>query len=122
VRRQLGNVGATTRQDRDQVTALEDQQGFADRTAADVERQRDLLFLDALSRLHFATNDAFGEVVSDLLGEAVRRLERHGCPSNSIDLHKRRSVAQMHGNGGVPTQRFLARIPQKSAVTDEGQY
>jgi hypothetical protein len=23
-------------------------------------------------------------VVSDLLGEAVRRLERHGCPSNSL--------------------------------------
>ncbi|MCY1177916.1 hypothetical protein D9M73_182420 [compost metagenome] len=66
------------------MPTLEDQQGLADRTAADVEGQRDLLFLDALSGLHFAANDAFGEVVSDLLGEAVRRLERHGCPSNSL--------------------------------------
>jgi hypothetical protein len=83
VRGEFGDVGATARQDRDQVPAFKDQQGFAHGAAADIECQRDLLFLDALPRLEIAANDTFGEVVSNLLGEAVRRLERHGCPSNS---------------------------------------
>ena len=76
---------AATRQDGDQMAALENQQGLADRTTADIEGQGDLLFLDTLPRLEIPANDTFGEVVSNLLGEAVRRLERHGFPSKSLN-------------------------------------
>ena len=83
MRGEFGDVGATARQDRNQMAALKDQQSFAHGTTADVERQRDLLFLDPLPRLEIAANDTFGEVVSNLLGETVRRLERHVFPSKS---------------------------------------
>ncbi|MNZ64336.1 hypothetical protein D3C78_825040 [compost metagenome] len=80
-----GHMGAAARQDRNQMTTLEDQQRFTHRAAADIQRLGDLLLLDALTRLELAADDAFGQVVGNLLGEAVRRLERHGFPSKSLN-------------------------------------
>ena len=51
VRRKFGHMGATTRQDGDQVPTLKDQQCFAHRAATDIQRQRHFLFLNAFPRL-----------------------------------------------------------------------
>ncbi|MCY1528174.1 hypothetical protein D9M68_632710 [compost metagenome] len=98
--RQLGHLGAAARQDVDQVTALEDQQRFAHRTPADIHGLGDFLFLDALTLFQLAADDALGQVVGDLLGEAVRCLERHGFPSNWGLCALRR---------GFPTQKLRRR-------------
>ena len=69
--------GSPARIDRDQVPTLQNQQGLADRTAADVEFGRNAQFLDALSGGHFSQDDAFAQKAGDLLGQRVVRLECH---------------------------------------------
>ncbi|MNC30956.1 hypothetical protein D3C75_792590 [compost metagenome] len=67
------------------MAALEDQQCFAHRAAADVERLGNFLLLDTFAWRQLAADDAFGQVIGNLLGEAVRGLERHGFPSKSLN-------------------------------------
>ncbi|MCY1176865.1 hypothetical protein D9M73_171520 [compost metagenome] len=80
---EFGHMGATARQDGHQVPTFEDQQGFTHRAATDVQCLGDLLLLNTLSRFELAADDPLGQVVGNLLGEAVRRLERHGFPLKS---------------------------------------
>ncbi|GBH18850.1 hypothetical protein KPSA3_04843 [Pseudomonas syringae pv. actinidiae] len=75
---------ATTRQNHHQVAAFENQQCFTHRATTDVQRLRDFLLLNALSRLELAANDPLGKVMSNLLSEAVRGLERHDYPSKKL--------------------------------------
>ncbi|KEA16716.1 hypothetical protein BH78_02400 [Pseudomonas aeruginosa C1913C] len=56
------------------MAAFENQQRLADRAATDVEGLGDLLLLDTFPFLEFSPDDAFREVVGDLLCQAVRAL------------------------------------------------
>ncbi|MNE60438.1 hypothetical protein D3C80_1555820 [compost metagenome] len=110
---EFGHMGATARQDGHQVPTLEDQQGFTHRAATDVQCLGDLLLLDTLSRFELAADDPLGQVVGNLLGEAVRRLERHGFPSKSLNCAKGAIVAHLPPRrAGAWTQK-LAAMAQK---------
>ncbi|MNE20127.1 hypothetical protein D3C80_1132330 [compost metagenome] len=80
---ELSHMGTAPGQDGHQVTALENQQRFTHRATADVQCLGYLLLLNAFGRLELPANDALGKVMGNLLGEAVRRLERHGFPLKS---------------------------------------
>ena len=77
---QFGHLGAPARQDDDQVAAFKNQQGLAHRAATDIQRLGDLDFLNPFALLELPANDALGQVLGNLFGEAVRGLERHVFP------------------------------------------
>ncbi|MCY1231137.1 hypothetical protein D9M72_435740 [compost metagenome] len=115
--RQLRYLGAATRQDGDQVASLEDQQRFAYRPAADIHGLGDFLFLDALTLFQLAANDALGKVLGNLLGEAVRCLERHGYPSIWGTL----CAAPEHSRGKAPALTVL-RVRAVGARAKRGNF
>jgi len=105
MRGQFTDLGAAARQDHDQVAALENQQRLAHRTAADVECLGDLLLLDALAFLELTANDAVGQVMGNLLGEAVRGLERHDIPYLRRSRGRRSSLGAPSLLGGSMKNR-----------------
>lgn len=107
LRGQFGHLGAAARQDVHQVAAFENQQRLADRAATDVEGLGDLLLLDTFPFLEFSPDDAFREVVGDLLCQAVRGLERHGDPF----IQGR--VFRGYMDGKCNTGRYPAGFPAK---------
>ncbi|MNE49187.1 hypothetical protein D3C80_1436880 [compost metagenome] len=105
---ELGHVGTTTRQDGHQMAAFEDQQRLAHRTTADIQRLGNLLLLDTFGRLELAADDPLGQVMGNLLGEAVRRLERHGFPSKSLNCAQ------------APNCSALAPAPRSGHIAEVG--
>jgi len=79
----LGHIlhhGATARQDINQVTALENQQGLAHGAATDLQLASNTQFLNPVTGQHLATNDLSGQMLGDLFGQTFLSLEAHRQP------------------------------------------
>ena len=76
--RHLLHYGAPARQDIDQLAALQDQQGLADRTATHIQLTGDTQLLDTIASQHVTMNNLLGKMLGYLLREAFFGFEAHG--------------------------------------------
>src|SRR5690606_8399821 len=72
VESELGDVGAAARPHLDQPVGRQDGQGLVNRSAADVELPRDLVYLDLAARWELLLDDAFAQHLIDGVRHSLR--------------------------------------------------